>query len=93
MHNPLGLAGKGGRKGSYAAPSCSFLPLFFSLALPIVSPTAGRRPNVHNLGLEEAGVRMTKKGAIDVDSYSRTNVSGWLGRGAGELRHLTRAPA
>lgn len=35
---------------------------------------AGRRPNVHSLGLEELGVKMTKGGAIDVDAYSQSSV-------------------
>lgn len=34
----------------------------------------GRNPNTKNLGLEEAGVELDKKGAIVVDEYSRTNV-------------------
>ncbi|VAI09178.1 unnamed protein product [Triticum turgidum subsp. durum] len=34
----------------------------------------GRKPNTKNLGLEEVGVKMDKKGAIVVDEYSRTSV-------------------
>jgi glutathione reductase (NADPH) len=34
----------------------------------------GRHPNVKGLGLEAAGVRVNKKGAIRVDKYSRTSV-------------------
>jgi glutathione reductase (NADPH) len=34
----------------------------------------GRRPNVRGLGLESAGVRVNDKGAIEVDSFSRTSV-------------------
>ncbi|TVU31056.1 hypothetical protein EJB05_22721, partial [Eragrostis curvula] len=34
----------------------------------------GRKPNTKNLGLEEAGVKMGKNGAILVDEYSRTSV-------------------
>ncbi len=34
---------------------------------------------MHNLGLEELGVKMTKRGAIDVDDFSRTSVSAALG--------------
>ena len=34
----------------------------------------GRAPYVEGLGLEEAGVTLTEKGAITVDDYSRTNV-------------------
>lgn len=32
----------------------------------------GRRPNVQNLGLENAGVELSNKGGIQVDEYSRT---------------------
>jgi glutathione reductase (NADPH) len=34
----------------------------------------GRRPNVHGLGLEKAGVRTNQMQAIAVDAYSRTSV-------------------
>jgi glutathione reductase (NADPH) len=34
----------------------------------------GRRPNVAGLGLEAAGVKLDKAGAIQVDEYSRTSV-------------------
>jgi glutathione reductase (NADPH) len=34
----------------------------------------GRHPNVSGLGLEAAGVSVNKKGAIEVDRYSRTSV-------------------
>jgi glutathione reductase (NADPH) len=34
----------------------------------------GREPYVAGLGLEEAGVKLTEKGAVAVDDYSRTNV-------------------
>ena len=34
----------------------------------------GRSPNVEGLGLETVGVELDKKGAIQVDEYSRTNV-------------------
>ena len=34
----------------------------------------GRRPNVSGLGLEKAGVKLSDKGAIAVDKYSRTSV-------------------
>lgn len=44
----------------------------------VIKLNAGRRPNVHNLGLEEAGVRLTKGGAIDVDDLSCSSVSGCL---------------
>ena len=35
----------------------------------------GREPNTKGLGLESAGVRLTQRGAVAVDEYSRTNVS------------------
>ena len=34
----------------------------------------GREPYVEGLGLDKAGVALTEKGAVAVDSYSRTNV-------------------
>ena len=34
----------------------------------------GRRPNIENLGLEAAGVKLNDKGAIAVDAASHTNV-------------------
>jgi glutathione reductase (NADPH) len=34
----------------------------------------GRRPNVAGLGLEAAGVKLDKTGAVEVDEYSRTSV-------------------
>ncbi|MBV8848076.1 MAG: glutathione-disulfide reductase [Methylobacteriaceae bacterium] len=34
----------------------------------------GRRPNTENLGLEEAGVKLNAKGAVMVDSHSKTSV-------------------
>lgn len=34
----------------------------------------GRVPNTMNMGLEAAGVRLTERGAVAVDEYSRTNV-------------------
>lgn len=36
----------------------------------------GRQPNSDNLGLEEAGVQLTDNGAVVVDEYFRTSVSG-----------------
>jgi glutathione reductase (NADPH) len=34
----------------------------------------GREPNTKGLGLESAGVRLTQRGAVAVDEYSRTNI-------------------
>jgi glutathione reductase (NADPH) len=34
----------------------------------------GRRPNTRDLGLEKVGVELNKKGAVVVDSHSKTNV-------------------
>ncbi len=34
----------------------------------------GRRPNVAGIGLEAAGVKLDRKGAIEVDEYSRTSI-------------------
>ncbi|WP_353458162.1 dihydrolipoyl dehydrogenase [Staphylococcus coagulans] len=36
--------------------------------------TVGRRPNTDELGLEEAGVKLTDRGLIEVDKQSRTSV-------------------
>lgn len=36
----------------------------------------GRTPNTHDLGLDEAGVKAEKRGAIPVDDVCRTNVPG-----------------
>ena len=41
-------------------------------ALALAAP--GRKPNTENLGLEEVGVALDKKGAIAVDEYSKTSV-------------------
>ncbi|KAI7845496.1 hypothetical protein COHA_001042 [Chlorella ohadii] len=46
----------------------------FEIETDVVLAATGRRPNVHNLGLEELGVKMTKGGAIDVDAYSQSSV-------------------
>ncbi len=35
----------------------------------------GRRPNTDELGLEQAGVKMTDRGVIEIDKQCRTNVS------------------
>jgi glutathione reductase (NADPH) len=35
----------------------------------------GRKPNVQGLGLDKAGVTLTKGGAIQVDAFSRTSVA------------------
>ncbi|MEX5726989.1 glutathione reductase (NADPH) [Rhodovulum iodosum] len=34
----------------------------------------GRKPNTAGLGLEEAGVRLARSGAVEVDAYSQTSV-------------------
>ena len=35
----------------------------------------GRRPNTDEMGLEQAGVKMTDRGIIEIDKQCRTNVS------------------
>jgi glutathione reductase (NADPH) len=40
----------------------------------VVMFATGRSPHVKGLGLEKAGVKLTDKGAVAVDEYSRTNV-------------------
>ncbi|KKB41953.1 dihydrolipoyl dehydrogenase [Bacillus thermotolerans] len=37
--------------------------------------TVGRRPNTEELGLEEAGVKISEKGLIEIDKQCRTSVS------------------
>jgi len=45
-----------------------------TLACDTVLYATGRAPNTEGLGLAEAGVKLTPKGAIEVDTYSRTSV-------------------
>jgi glutathione reductase (NADPH) len=40
----------------------------------VVMLSLGREPYVEGLGLDKAGVKLTEKGAVKVDEYSRTNV-------------------
>jgi pyruvate/2-oxoglutarate dehydrogenase complex dihydrolipoamide dehydrogenase (E3) component len=53
----------------------------------------GRRPNTHDLGLEQAGVKVDQRGYIEVDDQLRTNVPGiWaLGdcNGKGAFTHTS----
>ena len=42
----------------------------------MVLVSVGRRPFTDNLGLEDLGVKMTKKGQIEVDGKFKTNVDG-----------------
>ncbi|TQV80756.1 glutathione-disulfide reductase [Denitrobaculum tricleocarpae] len=41
----------------------------------LVMAATGRRPNIKNLGLEAAGVKVSESGAIEVDAQSRTSQS------------------
>lgn len=41
----------------------------------VVLFATGRTPNSQNIGLEEAGVRIDKNGAIAVNTFSQTNIS------------------
>lgn len=43
------------------------------IACDLLVFATGRKPNVEGLGLENAGVELTEKGAIKVDEYSRTS--------------------
>ncbi|KDD74542.1 pyridine nucleotide-disulfide oxidoreductase [Helicosporidium sp. ATCC 50920] len=56
-------SGKGQAGGTNAALDAQF-----------VLAAMGRHPNVHNLGLEEAGVKLSPKGAVEVNEYSQTSV-------------------
>lgn len=40
----------------------------------VVLFATGRTPNSQNIGLEEAGIRLDKNGAIEVNSFSQTNI-------------------
>ena len=40
----------------------------------VVMFATGREPHVKGLGLDKAGVRLNDKGAVEVDTFSRTNV-------------------
>ena len=46
----------------------------YALESEVVMFATGRKPHVHGLGLEAAGVALTDKGAVAVDDYSRTNI-------------------
>src|SRR3546814_16746952 len=43
------------------------------IACDLLLFATGRRPHVEGLGLENAGVELSDKGAIKVDDYSRTS--------------------
>ncbi|UWP58322.1 dihydrolipoyl dehydrogenase [Ruminococcus gauvreauii] len=55
----------------------------------------GRKPNSDNLGLDKAGVRLTKRGHVDTDGLCRTNVPGIYAigdlNGKMELAHAASA--
>ena len=38
--------------------------------------SVGFAPNVNGFGLENTGVKLTERGAIDIDDHMRTNVEG-----------------
>jgi glutathione reductase (NADPH) len=44
-----------------------------TLEADVVMAATGRRPNVKNLGLDAAGVKLNSAGAVEVDAYSRTS--------------------
>ena len=44
------------------------------LEVDTVMWAVGREPNTKNMGLEAAGVRLTERGAVAVDEYSRSSV-------------------
>ncbi|MEQ9609497.1 MAG: glutathione-disulfide reductase [Kiloniellaceae bacterium] len=45
-----------------------------TLETDLVMAATGRKPNVENLGLEQVGVELNRRGAIKVDEYSKTSV-------------------
>lgn len=57
------------------------------LAADVVLVAAGRRPNTHDLGLEEAGIAADDGGFIPVDGRGRTGVNGIFALG-----DVTRGP-
>jgi glutathione reductase (NADPH) len=61
-------------RGARRSGAQSFEEETFEIETDMVLAATGRRPNVHNLGLEELGVKMTKGGAIDVDDFSQSSV-------------------
>jgi glutathione reductase (NADPH) len=46
------------------------------LETEVVMYATGRRPNTAGLGLDAAGVAVNERGAVAVDTYSKTNVDG-----------------
>ncbi len=46
------------------------------LETDVMMCATGRVPNTANLGLEDAGVRLTERGAVVVDAYSESSVAG-----------------
>ncbi len=46
-----------------------------ALEIDLVMYATGRAPNTQGLGLEEAGVKLNEKGAIEVDEFSRSAVA------------------
>ena len=53
---------------------CVELSDYEDIVVDTVMFATGRRPNVKDMGLEAAGVRIDETGAIAVDEYSRTSV-------------------
>ena len=45
-----------------------------TLEADLIMFATGRIPNTHNLGLEQAGVKLNDEGAVAVDQYSRSSV-------------------
>ncbi|KRM36612.1 dihydrolipoamide dehydrogenase [Agrilactobacillus composti DSM 18527 = JCM 14202] len=46
-----------------------------SIKADYVMVTVGRRPNTNDMGLEQAGIKTSERGLIEVDNQGRTNVS------------------
>lgn len=63
-------------KGSHEAQSvyCESEKGIKDIPFDLVLLAMGRRPNVEGFGLEELGVSISPQGAIDVDSFLRTNI-------------------
>lgn len=62
--------------GSPEGPRTAHMTTSESLEVDAVLMATGRRPNTEGLGLEEAGVSVTKNGAVEVDAQFETRCPG-----------------
>lgn len=77
---PLEMGGPGAGLVAEAPPSARGEPVWvkatngISRTFDHVLFATGRAPNSHSLGLEDVGVKLNRRGAIEVDEFSRTAV-------------------